>query len=108
VADWGLSIFRKFDEEAFGGTPLRARDVYDTHSPLHFVQNSTTPILVLHGETDPVCPIAAVYEFYHALKALGIETEMVVYPREGHGLNERAHQIDFQRRVLAWYEKHLK
>lgn len=53
-------------------------------------------------------PIAESYEFYHALKALGIEAETVVYPREGHSIAERAHQIDFQNRVLAWYAKYLK
>jgi dipeptidyl aminopeptidase/acylaminoacyl peptidase len=65
------------------------------------------PTLILHGETDPL-PIAQAYEFYHALKALGVETEMVVYPREGNSIEERAHQIDFQKGMLAWYEKHLK
>jgi dipeptidyl aminopeptidase/acylaminoacyl peptidase len=89
-------------------TPMSARQIYDAHSPFHFVQNCTTPTLILHGETDPFVPVVQAYEFYHALKALGIETEMVVYPREGHSIEERAHQIDFQKRVLAWYEKHLK
>ncbi len=87
---------------------MRARPVYDAHSTFHFVQNCTTPTLILHGQTDPVVLVAQAYEFYHALKALGIESEMVVYPREGHSIEERAHQIDFQKRVLEWYEKHLK
>ncbi len=42
-----------------------------------------------------------------ALRQLGVETEMVVYPREPHGIEERAHQIDVQRRVLAWFDAHL-
>ena len=62
----------------------------------------------LHGETDPIVSVGQAYEFYYALKALGVETELVVYPREGHSLDERAHQIDFQRRMLAWFDKHLK
>jgi dipeptidyl aminopeptidase/acylaminoacyl peptidase len=90
------------------GTPIQARDAYDAHSPIHFVQNCTTPTLIAHGETDPVVPITQAYEFYHALMALGVETDMVVYPREGHSLDEPAHQIDFQKRVLAWFDKHLK
>src|SRR6266480_2809113 len=40
-------------------------------------------------------------EFYNGLKALGIETEMVVYPRKPHELEERAHQIDLLQRILA-------
>jgi len=39
---------------------------------------------------------------------VGIQTEMVVYPREGHSIEERAHRIDLQNRVLAWYAKYLK
>jgi dipeptidyl aminopeptidase/acylaminoacyl peptidase len=90
------------------GTPMHARDTYDSHSPIHVVQSCTTPTLIAHGETDPFVPIIQAYEFYHALKALGVETEMVVYPREGHNLEEPAHEVDFQKRVLAWFDKHLK
>jgi dipeptidyl aminopeptidase/acylaminoacyl peptidase len=86
---------------------MSARQQYEASSPLYFVQNCKTPTLVLHGEVDSV-PISEAYMFYHALKAFGVETEMVVYPREGHNLVERAHQIDFQRRVLEWFDKHLK
>jgi dipeptidyl aminopeptidase/acylaminoacyl peptidase len=106
--EWGASVIGKTFEAAFDDTSLHARQVYDAHSPFHFVQNCTTPTLILHGETDPVVPIAQAYEFYRALKTLGVETEIVVYPREGHNLEERAHQIDFQKRVLGWYDKHLK
>jgi dipeptidyl aminopeptidase/acylaminoacyl peptidase len=38
----------------------------------------------------------------------GVEAEMVVYPREGHPIRERAHQEDLQNRVLAWFDRHLK
>jgi dipeptidyl aminopeptidase/acylaminoacyl peptidase len=105
--EWGVAGFGR-SWSTLWDTPMRARAVYDAHSPFHFVQNCTTPTLILHGETDPNAPIAQAYEFYHALKALGTESEMVVYPREGHSIQERAHQIDFQNRVLAWYAKHLK
>jgi dipeptidyl aminopeptidase/acylaminoacyl peptidase len=106
--EWGASAIRKLFEAAFDDTPLHAQQLYDSHSPFHFVQNCKTPTHIIHGETDPIVPIAQAYEFYRALKTLGVETEMVVYPREGHNLEERAHQIDFQKRVLGWYDKHLK
>jgi dipeptidyl aminopeptidase/acylaminoacyl peptidase len=105
---WGASDLGRFLEANFGGTPLHARQQYEVRSPFYFVENCKTPTLILHGETDPIVPIAQAYGFYHALKSLGIETEMVVYPREGHSIEERAHQIDFQKRVLAWFDKHLK
>jgi dipeptidyl aminopeptidase/acylaminoacyl peptidase len=97
----------RLGEQVFGGAPMSARQRYEANSPLYFVQNCKTPTLVLHGEVDSV-PISEAYMFYHALKSFGVETEMVVYLREGHNLVERAHQIDFQRRVLAWFDKHLK
>jgi dipeptidyl aminopeptidase/acylaminoacyl peptidase len=105
---WGTSPIREYLEKAYGAIPLRARQEYEARSPLHFVQGCKAPTLILHGENDSAVPISQAYEFYHALKALGVETEMVVYPREGHNLNERAHQVDFQKRVLAWFDKHLK
>ena len=105
---WGASSLGELTEKGFGDTPLRARRLYEANSALYFVQNCRTPTLILHGEDDPGVPIVQAYEFYHALRALSVETEMVVYPREGHSIEERAHQIDFQRRVLAWYDKHLK
>lgn len=105
---WGASNLGRLLEVTYGDTPLHARQKYEAHSSLYFVQNCKTPTLILHGETDGIVPIAESYEFYHALKALGIEAEMVVYPREGHSITERAHQIDFQNRVLAWYTKYLK
>ena len=48
------------------------------------------------------------YEFYTGLKEVGVETEMVVYPREGHSIQEYGHQLDVQKRVMAWFDKHLK
>jgi len=105
---WGVSNIGMLLEVTYGDTLLRARQQYEVHSPLTFVQNCKTPTLIVHGETDSIVPIAGSYEFYHALKALGVETEMVVYPREDHWIQERAHQIDFQNRMLAWYAKYLK
>jgi len=105
---WGASDVGKLIELNLGGTPVRARQQYEASSPYHFVENCKTPTLILHGEADGAVPIAQAYEFYHALKSLGVETEMVVYPREGHWIQGRAHQIDFQRRVLGWFDKHLK
>ena len=98
----------QFAEKTFGASPLTDRQIYEANSALYSVQNCRTPTLLLHGETDLLVPVAQAYEFYHALKALGVETELVVYPREGHSIDERAHQIDFQRRILAWFDRHLK
>ena len=90
------------------GNPLQQHATYDAHSPFHFAQDCTTPTLILHGEQDRIVPIAQAYEFYRALRANSVEAKMVLYPREGHVMNEKAHWIDIQERVLAWYDAHLK
>ncbi len=92
----------------FRDIPFRRRLGYDNHSAMTFLQNCKTPSLVLHGQADDRVPVGQGWEFYNGLKALGVKTEMVAYPREPHGFKERAHQVDLLRRVLAWYETYLK
>ena len=90
------------------GNPYTDRAAYDAHSPIAFIRNCRTPTLVLHGVNDGGVPVGQAYEFRTGLKAMGVETEMVVYPREGHTIRERGHQEDLQNRVLAWFDSHLK
>ena len=53
-------------------------------------------------------PATAVLEFWHALKDLGVETQMVVYPNEGHAFVDPAHQQDVIERTVGWFDAHLK
>jgi len=81
--------------------------MYDRHSPVRYLANCHTPVLVLHGEADPRVRISQGEEFYHGLRFLGRETVMVRYPREPHIFREREHQIDSLTRILGWYDAHL-
>jgi dipeptidyl aminopeptidase/acylaminoacyl peptidase len=63
---------------------------------------------VLHGQFDSGVPLGQAYEFYTGLKDAGVESELVVYPREGHSIQEYSHRIDVQQRMLSWFDKHLK
>lgn len=92
----------------FRDIPYRRRPVYEAHTPMAFVENVKTPCLVLHGERDQRVPPGQGWEFYSALKQLGVPVEMVTYPRETHGIRERAHQRDLLERILAWYNGYLK
>jgi dipeptidyl aminopeptidase/acylaminoacyl peptidase len=76
-------------------------------SPVRALPQAVTPTLFLHGEADARVPIGQGYEMYESLKARGVETQMVVYPREPHGIGERAHQLDLLHRVIAWFDSHL-
>jgi dipeptidyl aminopeptidase/acylaminoacyl peptidase len=77
------------------------------HSPLLFAKNMKTPLLLIHGEKDPIDPIGQDKEFYRALKYYGAPVEFVKYPREPHGFREKNHQLDWQHRMLAWFAKYL-
>ena len=67
-----------------------------------------TPTMFVHGENDNDVPIAEAEQFYIALKDVGVETIMIRYPREGHGVRESAHIVDMMNRSIAWYERHFE
>ena len=77
------------------------------HSPLVFAKNVKTPLLMVHGENDPIDPIGQDEEFYRALKYYGTTVEFVKYPREPHGFREKNHQLDWQHRMLDWFAKYI-
>lgn len=77
-------------------------------SPIAHVKNAQTPALIIHGEEDLRVPVSQGWELYTALKVLEVPTEFVIYPREPHGLRDRAHQLDCIRRSLAWFDRYLK
>lgn len=98
-------IAPSFEDGYFG--PLAGNfAVYDKHSPVRFVSDCHTPVLVLHGEADPRVPPSQSQEFYHGLRFLHKEAVMITYPREPHIFTEREHQIDSLTRILNWYDTH--
>jgi len=72
-----------------------------------FIRNARTPTLVLHGERDAEVPAPQGYEFWHALKTLGVPTQLVIYPDEGHAIRKPEHQRDRVVRSVAWLERFL-
>ena len=65
----------------------------------------TTPTLVLHGENDVRVPLGQGREVYNALQRQGVPTELVIYPRQGHGNFEPRLRLDVLRRVLDWFAR---
>jgi dipeptidyl aminopeptidase/acylaminoacyl peptidase len=90
------------------GTPYENADIFAQHSPVTYVKNARTPTLILCGENDVTDPIGQCQQFYRGLKRYKVETELVVYPREGHGIREEKHQVDRLQRYLEWFRKYLK
>jgi dipeptidyl aminopeptidase/acylaminoacyl peptidase len=65
-------------------------------------------VLILHGAEDTNVPLGQAVYLHRALRHFGVEHEFVVYPREGHSIEERNHQLDFLRRTRAWFDRWLQ
>lgn len=112
VANW-LSYYgeNKIDQwmiPFFGKSVYDDPEVYARSAPMTFIKNVKTPTLVIVGDSDGECPTPQSYEFWHALKTLGVGTELVVYEREGHMFVKPAHLRDVMERASAWFDDHLK
>ncbi|MFQ5790056.1 MAG: S9 family peptidase, partial [Acidobacteriota bacterium] len=104
-----MAYYHDYLAVEFGAFPHQGNlmDLLWERSALKHVANVKTPTMLVHGENDNDVPIAESEQYYIALKDVGVETIMVRYPREGHGIRETAHQVDLIKRCIAWYEKHF-
>ncbi len=93
--------------DAYLGSVVNDVEAHWRLSPIRVIRNATTPTLILFGEADQRVPVSQGYELYEGLKAVGVETQLVAYPREPHVIGERKHQLDLLRRVIDWYDRHL-
>jgi dipeptidyl aminopeptidase/acylaminoacyl peptidase len=112
IANW-LSYYgeNSIDEwmiPYFGATVYDDPEVYAKSSPITFIKNVKTPTLIVVGERDAECPAPQSYEFWHALKTLGVKTQLVVYPGEGHAFRDPKHREDVLKRAVAWFNDYLK
>ncbi len=77
------------------------------HSPASRVAQISTPTLIMHGQEDlPVDPRQSV-EMFTYLQLNDVPSRLVLYPREGHGINEPKHMVDYQTRELEWFRHYL-
>lgn len=104
-----MAYYHDYLAVEFGAFPHQ-KDIIETlwdRSPIRLAKNVKTPTLFIHGENDNDVPIAEAEQFYVALHEVGIDTVLVRYPREGHGLRETAHVVDALERSIAWYQKYF-
>ncbi len=92
----------------FGASVYDDPAVYAKSSPINYIKNVKTPTLILVGDSDGECPPPQSYEYWHALKTLGVKTEFVIYPHEGHDFKQPEHLKDRVERVTAWFDQNLK
>jgi dipeptidyl aminopeptidase/acylaminoacyl peptidase len=112
LADWlsyyGENGIDKWMDAYFGGNVYDDPAVYAKSSPITFIKNVKTPTLVVVGDRDIECPPPQSYEFWHALKTLGVKTQFVIYPNEGHEIGQPDHRRDIMRRMAAWFDENMK
>ena len=112
VANWqsyyGENSIDRWMIPFFGASVYDDPAVYAKSSPINYIKRVKTPTLVLVGERDAECPAPQSYEFWHALKTLGVPTELVVYAGEGHSFHNTDDRRDLLRRTLAWFDEYLR
>jgi dipeptidyl aminopeptidase/acylaminoacyl peptidase len=105
---YGQNLIDQWMIPFFGKSVYDDPEVYAKSSPINFIKKVKTPTLILVGDSDGEVPAPQSYEFWHALKALGVETQFVVYEHEGHLFANPKHQGDVIARTLAWFDAHLR
>jgi dipeptidyl aminopeptidase/acylaminoacyl peptidase len=107
TSEYGTEQHPSYDEW-FWGVPYEKPTGFLNGSPFLHLKNVKTPTLILQGDADTVDPLGQSQELYRGLKRYGVETELVVYPREPHGFHEEKHLLDRLNRIVAWYDKYMK
>ncbi len=105
---YGQNLIDQWMIPFFGKSVYDDPEIYAKSSPINFIKKAKTPTLILVGDSDGEVPAPQSYEFWHALKTLGVETQFVVYEREGHLFANPKHQRDVIARTLAWFDAHLR
>ena len=114
ISDWGMLVATgegQTLEAALSGScgwEGAGPHPHDQVSPISFASKIRTPVLIVNGEDDTNVPVGQAIYFHRALSWYGAEHELVIYPREGHGLVERNHQRDLLRRTRAWFDRWLR
>lgn len=106
ISEYGTEQHPSYDEW-FYGVPYESPTGFLNSSPFLHLKNAKTPTLILQGEADTTDPMGQSQELYRGLKRYGVQTELVLYPREPHGFREEKHLVDRLNRILAWYQKYL-
>jgi dipeptidyl aminopeptidase/acylaminoacyl peptidase len=108
LAGYGTDQYvREYEGEL--GVPWRHSDVWlKLSSPFLHADRIVTPTLFLCGDKDFNVPLLNSEQMYQALRSLGVETQLVIYPGEHHGISKPSHLRDRMERYLAWYDRYLK
>jgi dipeptidyl aminopeptidase/acylaminoacyl peptidase len=112
ISMWGSSDFNWVFQRIFGNkAPFESIENLWECSPIKHIGNAVTPTLVIHSENDLRCPLEQDQQVFTALKYLNIDTELVLFPEEPHGLSRTGRtdrRIARLNHILRWFNKYLK
>ena len=111
ISFYSTSDIPLLTEWEFDANPWEHTELLWRYSPLAYVENIHTPLLLIHSENDFRAPIPAAEGLFVALRRLKREVEMVRYPRDGHELSrsgEPKHRVDRLERIAGWFDRHLE
>lgn len=97
-----------YGQGRYATNPYDDFDLYWRESPISGVETMDTPVLYLHGESDPTVNWEQGLEWYNALRFLEKPVIWLSYPDEGHGLRKLQNRIDFQYRLQDFFGHHLR
>jgi dipeptidyl aminopeptidase/acylaminoacyl peptidase len=89
------------------GDPYNNKETFDKTAPISAIAKARTPILFQHGERDPRVPVISAMEMYRALKARGIQTRLIIFPGQGHGLLKPRENYALMVQNYRWFVHHL-
>jgi dipeptidyl aminopeptidase/acylaminoacyl peptidase len=105
VSYYGVNDIDEWMIPFFGASVYDDPEVYAKSDPMHFVKSVKTPTLVLVGDRDGEVPMEQSVEWWHALKAMQVPTQLVVYSNEGHMFIKPADARDYFVRTLEWFDQ---
>lgn len=112
ISDFGSKYTNWQRTFVFGGeSPWENVENYWQQSPLKYIGGATTPTLIIHSEQDMMCSLEQAEQLYVALKVLGVETELVLFPEESHNLSRSGRtdrRVARLEHILRWFERYLK
>jgi dipeptidyl aminopeptidase/acylaminoacyl peptidase len=112
VSDWASEYAMGFNHDVrlwyIGGTPWENPEGYRKQSSYTYIDQVTTPTLLLHGEEDDTCTIGQSMMFYQGLKDRGVTTRFIRFPREPHGFREPHHIRMRDAEEISWLMKHTR
>lgn len=80
---------------------------YFTRSPIHYAERVKTPTLNICGALDKITPPGQALEFHRAVQRTGVESVLLTYPGEGHGVRNMPAAFDYTARTMAWFGSHM-